>query len=79
MSALSLATALRAARRALRLRAEAARPVLERRIGKGRTETAIWAEETEDGTNLRIVGDGMDSETARRIVGEILSAREDDG
>ena len=73
MSAFSLVTALRAARRTLLRAAEAARPELERRIADGEAEAAVWTEETAEGADLWIAGDGLDPERVRRLVAETFS------
>ncbi len=72
MSALSLVTALRAARRTLLRAAEAVRPELERRIAEEQAEAAVWTEETAEGADLWIAGDGLDPERVRRLVTESL-------
>jgi len=72
---------LRLARRGLLRAAEAARPQLEGRIADGVAEAAVWAEETADGVDLWIAGDGMDPEEVRRLVTETFPNwdPEDDG
>ena len=72
MNGRSLAIVLRAARRALLQATESACTELERRI-TGEGEAAVWVEETSDGADLWIAGDGLDPETVRRLVMETFS------